>query len=312
MKKGKLLKRGLASLLAAVLAVGLQPMMPGNMSTVKAADGDKKIAGLGTSKIANPTTPTKATDAWQGSYVYFGTHDADGDGTAEPIRYRVLDNNTSVFGGTTMLLDCDSILWAGINPSSAFDDSNIWANSNIRTYLNNTFLTNNFSQAEQSAIAKSTKSAADNGDGSGWSNLNYAPLEKDKIFFLDAEEVTNTSYGYSNVDLDAKNRKKTGGKNTWWLRSADTFRDAGSVDRDGGITSNYFKNTDSSGVSPAFNINLSSVLFASVISGKAEETGAEYKLTLLDSDMTITGNGDVTRSGDTVTVPYTVTGANST
>lgn len=38
MKKRKLLKRGLASLLAVVLAVGLLPMMPGNMATVKAAD----------------------------------------------------------------------------------------------------------------------------------------------------------------------------------------------------------------------------------------------------------------------------------
>ena len=113
-------------------------MMPGNMATVKAADGDKTIAGLGTSVIANPTEPTATTDAWQGSYVYFGTYGEN------PVKYRVLDKNTTVFGGTTMLLDCDSILWAGSNPSSAFDDnSNEWANSNIRTYLNETFLTNN-------------------------------------------------------------------------------------------------------------------------------------------------------------------------
>lgn len=54
MKKRKILKRGLASLLAAVLAVGLLPMMPGNMATVKAADGDKTIAGLGTVFFARP------------------------------------------------------------------------------------------------------------------------------------------------------------------------------------------------------------------------------------------------------------------
>ena len=63
MKKEKLLKRGLASLLAAVLAVGLLPMMPGNMATVKAADGDKTIAGLGTGMIADPTVPSADTDA---------------------------------------------------------------------------------------------------------------------------------------------------------------------------------------------------------------------------------------------------------
>jgi hypothetical protein len=206
MKKRKLLKRGLASLLAAVLAVGLLPMMSGNMATVKAAEGDKTIAGLGTGVIANPTAPTTSTYAWQGSYVYFGTYGGN------PVKYRVLDKNTTVFGGTTMLLDCDSILWAGTNgdnQSSAFDDdSNVWANSNIKKYLNGTFLTSNFSTAEQNAIASSTKSAADGTDGNGWSYLSYASLSDDKIFFLDAKEATNTSYGYSNTDGSAVNRKK--------------------------------------------------------------------------------------------------------
>ena len=307
MKKGKLLKRGLASLLAAVLAVGLLPMMPGNMATVKAADGDKTIAGLGTGVIADPTAPTETTNAWQGSYVYFGTYNGS------PVKYRVLDSETSVFGGTTMLLDCDSILWAGSDPSSAFDnDSNVWENSDIRVYLNGTFLTNNFSTAEQNAIASSTKNAIDNSDGDGWSVLNYAELNNDKIFFLDAKEATNTNYGYSNTDYHAENRVKTGGNASWWLRSADSNYpySAGFVYSDGSIITNGV-NYDLVGVSPALNINLSSVLFSSVISGTAGTTGAEYKLTILDDKMTIAGNGDVTRNGDTVTIPYTISGTNS-
>lgn len=312
MKKRKLLKRGLASLLAAVLAVGLLPMMPGNMATVKAADGDKKIAGLGTGIIANPTAPTASTDTWKGSYVYFGTYGGS------PVKYRVLDKNTTVFGDTTMLLDCDSILWVGSAPSSAFDDdSNVWANSNIRTYLNGTFLTGNFSTAEQNAIVESTKnteySGMDGADGDGHVDLSYAPLSNDKIFFLDAKEATNTSYGYSNTQGSAENRKKTGAHADWWLRSANTVSSigAGFVNSFGNVNATNYVAHDSVGVSPAFNINLSSVLFTSVISGTVGTTGAEYKLTLLDSDMTIAGNGDVTRSGDTITVPYTVTGANS-
>ena len=296
------------SLLVAVLVVGLLPVMPGNTATVQAAGGDKTIAGLGTGIIANPTAPTVSTDTWKGSYVYFGTYDGN------PVKYRVLDNNTSVFGGTTMLLDCDSILWAGSDPSSAFDDnSNDWANSNIRTYLNKTFLTSNFSPAEHSAIAGSTKSAKDSTDGNGWDGvLSYAPLSTDKIFFLDAKEATNTSYGYCNTEGIAENRKKTGGNAYWWLRSADTddTKYAGFVYSDGDIGDGIVV-TNYVGVSPAFNINLSSVLFTSAISGTAGDTEAEYKLTLLDSDMTIAGNGDVTRSGDTVTVPYTISGRNS-
>ncbi|MGN0166176.1 MAG: DUF6273 domain-containing protein [Lachnospiraceae bacterium] len=311
MKKEKLLKRGLASLLAVVLAVGLLPMMPGNMATVKAADGDKTVS-LGTDVIKNPTAPTASTDTWKGSYVYFGTYGGN------PVKYRVLDKNTTVFGGTTMLLDCDSILWAGSNPSSAFDDnSNDWANSNIRTYLNETFLTNNFSAVEQSAIASSTKSTAysgtDGADGDGWDGtLSYASLSNDKIFFLDAKEATNTSYGYSNNDGSAANREKTGGNAYWWLRSANTNNSyyAGLVNSAGNISHDDVLNYNV-GVSPALNINLSSVLFTSVISGTKGETGAEYKLTLLDNDMTIAGNGNVSRSGDTVTVPYTISGTNS-
>ena len=318
MKKEKLLKRGLASLLAAVLAVGLLPMMPGNMATVKAADGDKTIAGLGTGMIADPTVPSADTDAWKGSYVYFGTYGGNS------VKYRVLDSNTTVFGGKTMLLDCDSILETHAfdedgHANTGYTNANEWAGSDIRTYLNGTFLTNtnNFSAVEQSAIAPSTKSTAysgtDGADGNGWDGtLSYASLSNDKIFFLDAKEATNTSYGYSNTNSVAANRKKTGGNAYWWLRSAfpNTTNNAGRV-FSGGNISLLRVNSGKGGVSPAFNINLSSVLFSSVISGTKGETGAEYKLTLLDNDMTIAGNGNVSRSGDTVTVPYTIGGTNS-
>ena len=180
MKKEKLLKRGLASLLAVVLVVGMLPMMPGNMATVKAADGDKTIAGLGTGMIADPTVPSADTDAWKGSYVYFGTYGGNS------VKYRVLDSNTTVFGGKTMLLDCDSILETHAfdedgHANTGYTNANEWAGSDIRTYLNGTFLTNtnNFSAVEQSAIAPSTKSTAysgtDGADGNGWDGtLSYA------------------------------------------------------------------------------------------------------------------------------------------
>ena len=204
---------------------------------------------IGTPGIIDPAVPGSTSDAWKGCYVYFGKYDTDGDGIAEPIKYRVLDSETSVFGGTTMLLDCDSILWAGTNgdnQSSAFDDdSNVWANSNIKTCLNGTFLTSNFSAVEQSAIAPSTKSNAysgtDGADGNGRDDLSYVPLSNDKIFFLDAKEATNTSYGYSNTDGSAVNRKKTGGNAYWWLRSAYTDEpdDAGIVDSGGYVSGSY-------------------------------------------------------------------------
>lgn len=64
-------------------------------------------------------------------------------------------------------------------------------------------------------------------------------------------------------------------------------------------------------MSPALNVNLSSILFSSVISGDTGSTGAEYKLTLLDSDISIAVSGDVKRNKNIITVPYTITGDNS-
>ena len=57
------------------------------------------------------------------------------------------------------------------------------------------------------------------------------------------------------------------------------------------------------GVSPALNINLSSVIFTSLIESDT------YKLTIRDNNITITP-GTVTRNGSAITVPYTLSGTN--
>ena len=181
-----------------------------------------------------------------------------------------------------------------------------------------------FTTAEKNAIAASnvnshalTTDSATGVNVASWTQsslVNYVALTGEQIFLLDAEDVSNGAYGYSMTDESTENRKKTGssGAYFWWLRSAfnDYYDRAGYVMGDGGITDNHVSNMYT-GVSPALNLNLSSVLFSSVISGTAGETGAEYKLTLLDGDMTIAASGDVTRNGKTVTVPYSISGTNS-
>lgn len=259
--------------------------------------------GLGVSIIADPTAPAATTDEWKGSYVYFGTYNGN------PVKYRVLDRTTTDFGGTTMLLDCDSILWKN-DLNSRFDDrSNVWADSEIKTYLNGTFLSGNFTDLERAAIAASSKASTSTTDGNGWLALNYAALSGEQIFLLDAKEATNTSYGYSNTQTQAANRNKT---DRWWLRSAFSSEvyGAGCVYPNGSIQWNTVNQRGNVGVSPALNVNLSSVIFSSVLSGTSGQPGAEYKLTLHDENMTITP-GTVTRdSGDEVIVPYTIGGTN--
>ncbi len=70
------------------------------------------------------------------------------------------------------------------------------------------------------------------------------------------------------------------------------------------------------GVSPAFNVSLNSVLFSSYIPSSVAvgEPGAEYKLTLLDNDISVGVTQDkiVSRNGNAVTVPYTITNSSAT
>ena len=222
----------------------------------------------------------------------------------------MLDKAATEFGGNTMLLDCNNTLL-----TQRFDDeSKVWADSEIKSWLNgNDFLNNDnvFTLSERTAIVSSTKEnpSTYDGDGNGWDDeilLDWTPLNNEKIFLLDAKEATRLSYGYANTaigELDS-NKSKTGSNLWWWLRSSDRNEQAdlaGKVGRDGIVMSgNVYSDC---GVSPAFNIDLASVIFSSVISGK------EYKLTLKDENLGIT-SGVIERDGNTITVQYEITGAN--
>ena len=116
--KNKFFKKALSVFTAMAMALSLMTGIPfselGLGITVSAETttydvNAKTIAGLGTSVIDDPTAPTNNTDAWKGSYVYYGNYNGS------PVKYRVLDASTTDFSadGTTqtMFLDCDSILY---------------------------------------------------------------------------------------------------------------------------------------------------------------------------------------------------------
>ncbi|MBQ6212323.1 MAG: hypothetical protein IJJ57_05445 [Ruminococcus sp.] len=304
------------TLQAAPLAgLGLTVHAEGEWS--KFADG---ITTLGTSVISAPKAPEQDSDAWTGSYVYYGQYEN------QPVKYRVLAPNTSVFGGNTMLLDCDTALFTdAFRDDSQAADANVWTASDLYKVLNtndDAFLNTAFTNAESAAIAESKRETHDLVEGSEAGNVgswakdifvNYTPLTGEKIFPLDAEDVSNIAYGYSVSDYRTGNRikKKFTDPDSkaygWWLRSPVKLYNAGYVNGINGFINNGNVTSDDVGVSPAFNINLSSVIFSSVINPESTETyGKEYKLTLKDSNTTIT-TGTLARTGDTVTVPYNVT-----
>ena len=326
MKRRNVVRRLLALMLSVVMVATLLPMM-GAGGTAKAAALVKNVAGLSTSVIKAPKAPSSASDAWTGSYVWYGKY----DGT--PVKYRVLAPKTTIYGGSTMLLDCNSVLYsapfdADGEANSGAQKLNEWKYSDVRTGLNGSAFLNKadgFTTLEKNAIAKSTIAShalvegTAAGQVSSWTKgvfVNYVALSGEKIFLLDGEDASNCAYGYYYDDNNVAGKVKKnsdGDQSWWWLRSAGFNKDysAGHVSCDGASYLIYVRNDV--GVSPAFNINLSSVIFSSIVNGTAGQDNAEYKLTLADSNLTVgIANGQAgSISGSKVTIPYVISGADA-
>ena len=220
------------SILVAAMTFALIPKFIGHGVVLAAGTKNGENTCLGTSKMASPATPT-ASSEWSGSKVYFGTY---GD---EPILFRVLAPNTSAYGGSTLFLDSDKTLFRAYFDRTS-PESNSWADSDIRATLNGSFL-NGFTDLEKAAIAMSSGTGGFSSYAAGsYAEYRYtSPVSvNDKVFLLDATEVTNPAYGYvadegwdkpddvawTDFSFDfyhtVTNRIKGGSSAFWWLRSA--------------------------------------------------------------------------------------------
>ena len=280
------------------------------------AQSDKTtIDGLCTGSIINPKNGDTKPYGGQRCYVYYGVYEDH----LGPIMYRVLSKCTSDFGGRTMLLDCDYPLRNDLAHNPSGDEiygENGWSKSWINGWLNGGDFYGNeniFSAQERAAIAPSVKLTPALSDGEGKEVYMYQPLIGEHIFLLDAKEVTNSSYGFASDPERFTGRTKDCAE--WALRSP--HRDVKLYAIVG-----KFCDPDTSdpvifcteagwgvGVCPAFNLDLSSIIFTSLISGTAGEIFAEYKLTVKDSNLGVTP-GTIEKSENIVTVPYVITGAN--
>ncbi|MCR5343992.1 MAG: leucine-rich repeat domain-containing protein [Butyrivibrio sp.] len=262
-------KRVLSLTMALAMSVSLVPAFGGSM-TVSAAGSSKTITGLGTGSIANPV---KGSGQW--NYVYYGKYDD------ESVKYRVLDVDSSDYGRKeTMLLDCDNVLYM-LKPGSK---TGLLEDLNDQGFLDHDGV---FTDAERLSIALSKKDARSQTDGVGVEGA-FEQLRGSKIFALDPAEATNTTYGYRNSTTELlieSNRKKRTLKGNslekWWLRLDEDSELTDKVkkklyviDYDGDIETEY--TSRASGVSPAFNVERSSILFSSLVSSNT------YKLTLID------------------------------
>ncbi|MBO7515577.1 MAG: hypothetical protein J6T47_08150, partial [Lachnospiraceae bacterium] len=323
MKLRNAARRLLAVSLSTIMGVTLLPF--GGAATKVEAAQEKKIASLNTDAIGFPVAPQEGDTGWKGSYVWYGKYDG------KPVKYRVLQPYSFDYGSKAMFLDCDTILFMDKydedgEPANASTTANGWDYSELRGKLNSAYFLdnpNNFTSAEKNALTLSRRESHPLVQGvnpyqvDSWTKqefVNYVGLPHESVFLLDAEEVSNTAYGYPNSFLrhPARVKKYEGKDEEWVLRSASKNTDSvntgligylfphGELDA-GSVRATY-------GVSPAFNVNTNLVLFTSVVKGTAGAVGSEYKLTVIDKIMTAYAESNTMLSDGTISFKYCVNG----
>lgn len=234
--------------------------------------------------------------------VYFGQ-----DHENNPGAWRVIDYDGNSASGTAGNM---TLLAANNMGLSKFGASNAYADSALKEAID--ALADKLTAKETDAVEKRTlesgsydRANTDCVAGSAVSNAVFWPLSTAEAYAV-------------NQDLrvvDSEHPKWA--SNFWWLRSPGakdldvaSVDGYGNIDRDGIDISNIW------GVRPAFNLNSSSVLFASAaVGGKpeggltpiSEYSGNEWKLTLLDSsrNFAVTEKAVSGAPDDTVTLNYT-------
>ncbi|MBP5607014.1 MAG: InlB B-repeat-containing protein [Lachnospiraceae bacterium] len=285
-------KRLLSGLLTLALCLGEFSSFGLNAN----AEDEKTITGLGTGGITDPVAPASTSDAWRGSYVYYGKYDD------QPVKYRVLDKDSTEYGveGGSVFLDCDScIATTGFLGSCSWEDAMQGTKyaAKVKEWLNGeAFFMNTevFDSMERNAIASN-------------------------ILLLERNDAINPDYGYSDTEEEADNRIKAG--DDWWILGTEKesyyqymhcmtnyYYSAVFVTP---ALKDYGSSSFDAGISPAFNLKRPSILFSSLISGTSGQPGAEYKLTLIDSDISIAPESAV-KADAKIVIPYKITSTGTT
>ena len=295
-------KRVLSALLAASMMLTMAPIPS------LAVGPEAKEITLGTAGVSGYANGY--------DYVYYGDYEGD------PVKWRVLDT-TSNDGRTPALFLLSE---EGLEVRT-FGSTDVWAQSDIRTYLQGDFYNNTFSEPEQQAILATTTQ----GDKDVGNYAKGCDLHADTIFLLSADEVTTAAYGFAtSLDTEDSNRVDPGDKfdspyvPDWWLRSrSETSASVGMglslvavVTGDGDINDMGMGSDLDNIVRPAFNLDADDVLFTSPAQGGktadgltavADTAPEEHKVTLLDSSRAfqVTEGTATAKAGETVTLTYT-------
>lgn len=119
----------------------------------------------------------------------------------EPITwhiYHIDDENSKIFAMSKLVLDAQQYYSSGDNRAdgSATIYPNNYQNSDIRSWLNNSFLNQAFTSSQQASIPVTTVN--NSADSTGNPNNPYASGNTDdKIFMPSYQDVNNEEYGFS-------------------------------------------------------------------------------------------------------------------
>ncbi len=268
------------------------------------------------------------------SRVYFGNYKQSRNGkggyNTDPIEWTVLYNNSE--DGVLFLLSEKNI------DKRWFDsrDDITWAESDMRNWLNGTgdymaegsgFIDTAFADEEQAAVVLTALKTGENPKY----HTPGGPDTDDKLFLLAVEDVIETAYGFSDkydfeggytrrsrdtdyvADLFYYPSMPSEAYDAWWTRTPGTVKCKLIVttNPEDPTSSVWAPHQKSYAVRPAFNLNLSSVLFTSIAengkisngvsAGRAGSKGLapigttesnEWKVTLLDDgSANAAGNG---------------------
>ena len=191
----------------------------------------------------------------------------------------------------------------GLTEFDSKNNKNVYANSTLITKVKK--IADRLTDAEENAVKErdldtdTYKSSSPYCDG-----VETTAVDDALMWPLSTNEAYN---------VDSTLRRLDGGTNRdwaiyyWWLRSPGYFgRSAACVGGDGDVHDNGRVDFDEFGVRPAFNLNLSSILFTSSIPDTTN--GDKYKFTIINPNLSaaVTAGSSISRDGSTITVPYTV------
>ena len=310
------MKKGIALILSAVIsAATLATTLPQAVVSVYAAGTDKDLQ-LGASALAPVMTSVQETYDWDeksrvttAQTVYYGSSGSQ--------KWYVIGCN----GAGAVQVSNTVTLFAPDNMATGqkYKDggtSHSYVDSDIRKVLigddgTGGYYNSKFTDGERGAIVARTltqdtyRSTSDNFcDG-----ISDAGEPSDKLWLLSTKEADRIGKSYRTAN------------DFWWLRSPGNFDSgAATVNIAGQVGYNGLLVYYGGGVRPAFNLNLSSIIFTSdaagiksqgaagTLSAPGNHTTAEWKLTVKDDNLSASISGNVTRLGSTITVPYTVSG----